>query len=129
MSNKNAKFYICKHCGNFVGMIFNSGVSMICCGEPMTELIPNTVEAAHEKHLPVISISGNTVKVNIGSVPHPMVAEHYIEWIYLETKNGGQRRILKPGDKPEAVFVLENDEAVAAYAYCNIHGLWETEVQ
>ncbi len=128
MSNKNAKFYICKHCGNFVGMIFNSGVSMICCGEPMTELIPNTVEAAHEKHLPVISISGNTVTVKVGSVPHPMLEEHYIEWIYLETKNGGQRRILKPGDKPEAVFVLEDDEAVAAYAYCNLHGLWETKV-
>lgn len=129
MANKEGRFFICKHCGNLVGMIHNSGVSMICCGEPMTELVPNTVEAAHEKHIPVISVSGNQVTVKIGSVEHPMVEEHYIEWIYLETKRGGQRKGLRPGDKPEAVFALEDDEAVAAYAYCNIHGLWKAEIK
>ena len=128
MANKNAKFFICKHCGNLVGMIFNSGVSMICCGDPMTELVPNTVEASHEKHLPVISISGNQVNVKIGSVEHPMTSEHYIQWIYLLTKKGGQRKALNPGDKPEVTFVLDNDEVVGAYAYCNIHGLWQTLV-
>ena len=128
MANKHAKFFMCKHCGNFVGMIVNSGASMTCCGDPMTELVPNTSEAAHEKHLPVISISGDKVTVKIGSVEHPMTNEHYIQWIYLDTKKGGQRKSLNPGDKPEAVFVLDGDEAVGAYAYCNIHGLWETNL-
>ncbi len=125
---KNTKFYLCRHCGNFVGMIQNSGVPMICCGEPMTELVPNTSDGAVEKHLPVISISGNEVTVKISSVEHPMTEAHYIQWIYLETKNGGQRKTLQPGDKPEATFLLNDDEAVAAYAYCNLHGLWETKI-
>lgn len=129
MSNKSAKFFVCKHCGNFVEMIFNSGVSMICCGDPMTELVPNTVDAAHEKHVPVISIADGIVTVNIGSVDHPMIPEHYIEWICIETKKGMQRKMLNPGDKPEAVFALHDDEVVAAYAFCNIHGLWETIVE
>ncbi|NLG92694.1 MAG: desulfoferrodoxin [Clostridiales bacterium] len=122
------KFYLCKHCGNFVAMIRSSGVKMICCGDPMTEVVPNTVEAAHEKHIPVVSVSGNTVTVKICSVEHPMVNEHYIEWIYLETKNGGQRKVLHPGDKPEATFILEQDEPVTAYAYCNLHGLWAADI-
>ncbi|MEZ4357480.1 MAG: desulfoferrodoxin family protein [Eubacteriales bacterium] len=122
------KFFRCKHCGNLIGMIFNSGVPIICCGEPMEELIPNTVEASNEKHLPVITISGNEAIVNIGSVDHPMIPEHYIQWIYIETKSGGQRKSLKPGDKPQAVFSLKDDELLAAYAYCNIHGLWKTQV-
>jgi len=129
MTNKDAKFHFCKHCGNLVGMIFNSGAEMTCCGEPMLELVPNTVEASHEKHLPVIDISGEEVTVKVGSVAHPMTDEHFIEWIYLETRHGGQRRALKPGDYPEASFSLHGEEAVAAYAYCNIHGLWETKVK
>lgn len=128
MANKHAKFFICKHCGNLVGMIFNSGAPMVCCGDQMTELVPNTVEASHEKHLPVISVSGDKVTVKIGSVEHPMTDEHYIQWIYLETEHGGQRKALKPGDKPEAEFVLDGDKMIAAYAYCNLHGLWETLV-
>lgn len=128
MANKDARFFICKHCGNLVGMIHNSGVSMVCCGEPMTELVPNTTDASQEKHVPVVEVSGNTVTVKIGSVEHPMTQEHYIQWIYLETKHGGQRKSLLPGDKPQAVFELAGDEAVAAYAYCNLHGLWEKTV-
>jgi superoxide reductase len=116
-------FFLCKHCGNLVGMIHSSGVPIICCGEPMTKLVPNTTEASTEKHLPVVTVSGDTVKVAVGSAPHPMVPEHYIQWIYIQTENGGQRKCLKPGDAPEAVFALAGDKPVAAYAYCNLHGL------
>lgn len=127
MSNK--KFFICKHCGNVIGMIHSSGVPVVCCGEPMTELIPNTVDAAHEKHLPVVTTAGNVITVKIGAVPHPMTAEHLIEWVYLETKQGGQRKKLNAGDAPEAVFsVTDGDKAVAVYAYCNLHGLWMTKI-
>lgn len=121
-------FFLCKHCGNLVGMIHASGVPIICCGEPMAKLVPNTTEASTEKHLPVISVNGDTVKVAVGSVAHPMLPEHYIQWIYLQTENGGQRKCLKPGDAPEVVFALAGDKPVAAYAYCNIHGLWKTEI-
>ena len=118
------KFFICKHCGNLVGMIHASGVPMICCGEKMTALEPNTVDASAEKHVPVIAVDGNTVKVKVGSAAHPMLAEHHIEWIYLATEKGGQRKALNPGDAPEAMFTLIDDKPVAAYAYCNLHGLW-----
>lgn len=127
MANEQ-KFFICKHCGNLAGMINSSGVPMICCGEPMTELIPNTSDGAGEKHLPVIHSSGNTVTVEIGSVPHPMLENHYIQWIYLHTEKGGQRKNLSPGQEPKASFLLtDDDKVVAAYEYCNIHGLWKTE--
>lgn len=127
--NHKTRFYICKHCGNLVGMIHDTGVPVICCGEPMQALEPNTVEASQEKHVPVVTIEDNIVTVMIGSAPHPMLDEHWIEWIYLETEHGGQRKGLSPGDAPEAVFSLENDRPVAAYAYCNIHGLWKTEIK
>ena len=122
------KFYICRHCGNIIGLIHDSGVPVICCGEEMQQLTPNTVEASTEKHLPVVSVSGDTVKVAVGSVPHPMTAEHSIQWIYLQTEHGGQRKCLHPGDAPEVRFALDGDKAVAAYAYCNLHGLWKTDV-
>ncbi|HOV40571.1 MAG TPA: desulfoferrodoxin family protein [Oscillospiraceae bacterium] len=122
------RFFICKHCGNIIGMLHDSGVPMSCCGEQMTELIPNTTDAAHEKHVPVVTVEGNKVSVKVGSVEHPMTAEHFIAWIYLETKHGGQRRSLNPGEKPEAVFELADDEAIAAYAYCNLHGLWKANI-
>lgn len=124
------KFFICKHCGNMVGMIYNSGVSMVCCGEPMTELKANTVEASQEKHLPVVTIDGNIVKVKVGSVEHPMTEEHHIAWIYLETAQGGQRKKLTVGGKPEAEFALtDGDKVLGAYEYCNLHGLWLTKVE
>jgi superoxide reductase len=91
----------------------------------MEALKPNTVDASHEKHVPVVEVDGNTVTVKIGVADHPMIPEHYIQWVYLETENGGQRKALKPGDKPMASFALtEGEKAVAAYAYCNLHGLW-----
>lgn len=129
MSNNSSRFYICKICGNLVGKIHDSGVTMVCCGQPMTELVANTVEASYEKHLPVISVDGSTVTVKVGSVPHPMLPEHYIDFVYLETEKGGQRKILGPNNAPEATFELTpDDKAVAAYEYCNLHGLWKTSL-
>jgi superoxide reductase len=126
---KEQKIFICNTCGNIVGMVFDSGVNVVCCGEEMEELVPNTVEASVEKHLPVVEIEGNLVKVNVGSADHPMIPEHYIEWIYIQTEKGGQRKNLSPGEAPNAVFALENDKVVAAYAYCNLHGLWKTAIE
>ena len=124
------KFYICKHCGNMIGMIKSSGVNVVCCGDPMTELKPNTVEASQEKHLPVVTIEGNIVKVKVGSVEHPMTEEHHIAWIYLETEQGGHRKTLAVGSKPEAEFALAGgDKVVGVYEYCNLHGLWLTKVE
>ncbi len=94
----------------------------------MSELIPGSTDASTEKHLPVISIEGNIVTVNIGSVPHPMEEKHFIEWVYLRTSRGGQRKSFKLGDQPKISFALLNDEALAAYAYCNTHGLWMVEL-
>lgn len=123
------KFYVCKHCGNMIGMIHNAGVPMMCCGEKMAELVPNTVDAAQEKHVPAFKVEGNIVKVQVGSVEHPMAEEHYIQWIYLETEQGGQRKVLKPGVKPVAEFALtDGDKAVAVYEYCNLHGLWMAKI-
>ncbi len=120
------KFYICRHCGNIIAKVKDSGVPVVCCGEKMTELIPGAIDAAVEKHVPVIEVEGNKVVVKIGSAPHPMVEAHYIEWVALQTTSGNQRKALKPGEKPEACFsVCEGDKVVAAYAYCNLHGLWK----
>ena len=124
----NMKFYRCEHCGNLIGMIHNAGVPVVCCGEEMQELIPNTVEASGEKHKPVVEVRGSEVIVSVGSVAHPMVEEHSIEWVYLETNKGGQRKNLLPGEKPEVSFSLLGEEPVAVYAYCNLHGLWMTEI-
>ena len=124
------KFFHCKHCGNLVGLIFNAGVQMICCGEPMEELVANTAEAAHEKHLPVYVREGNEIKVSVGSAPHPMTEEHHIEWVYIQTTRGGQRKSLNIGEKPEMSFcVTDGDEPIAVFAYCNLHGLWKTDIQ
>jgi superoxide reductase len=122
------RFYICKHCGNIIGMIYSSGVPVVCCGEDMAELKANTVDASQEKHVPVVTVNGDKVTVKIGSAAHPMLAEHYIMWVYLQTEKGGQRKCLKPGEAPEAVFTLIDDKPVAAYEYCNIHGLWKTDI-
>ncbi|MFT3950441.1 MAG: desulfoferrodoxin family protein [Oscillospiraceae bacterium] len=124
-----AKFYVCKHCGNLVGIINASGAPLTCCGEHMKELIPNTTEAATEKHLPVVAVDGDLVTVAVGSVAHPMLPEHHIVWVYLETEQGGQRKNLEVGADPVAAFALtDGDKPIAAYAYCNLHGLWKTEL-
>lgn len=122
------RFFICEKCGNMVEMIKESAVPMMCCGQKMTELVPGTSDGASEKHVPVYSVEGNKVIVEVGSVEHPMVEAHYIEWVAIETTNGAQRRILTPDMAPKAEFVLaDGEEVVAVYAYCNLHGLWKAE--
>jgi superoxide reductase len=124
-----SRFFICRKCGNLVGMVHDAGVPLVCCGQKMEALVANTVEASGEKHLPVVTVKDGAVSVNVGSVDHPMIPEHLIEWVYLELENGGQRKALKSGDKPNVSFCLGNDDkAKAVYAYCNLHGLWMTEV-
>lgn len=124
----SSKFRICRKCGNLVGMVHDSGVPLICCGEKMEELTPNTVEASGEKHLPVVTVTDDVLTVNVGSVDHPMIDTHLIEWIFVQTEHGGQRKAFKAGDAPHAEFCLKGDKAIAVYAYCNLHGLWMTEV-
>lgn len=120
------KFYKCSHCGNIITFIENKGVPIICCGEKMNELTANTTDGAAEKHVPVYSIEGTTVNVSIGSVDHPMLEEHYIQWIVLETKQGSQIKYLSPGADPKVSFsISEEDEVTAVYEYCNLHGLWK----
>jgi superoxide reductase len=107
-------------------MIKDSGVNVVCCGEKMHELIPGTVDASLEKHVPVYKVEGRNVVVNVGSVIHPMIEEHYIEWISLVTNKAVQRKLLKPNEEPSASFVILEDEKVEeVYAYCNLHGLWK----
>ena len=125
---KNTKFYICPHCGNIVEMVHDVGVKPFCCGQKMDLLEPNTVEASGEKHIPAVTVNGNTVEVNVGSIDHPMLDEHWIEWVYLRTEKGSQRKFLKPGEAPKLSFTLVDDKPLEVYAYCNLHGLWKTEL-
>lgn len=125
---KNVKFYICKHCGNIITKIEDSTVPVVCCGEKMSEIVANTVEASVEKHLPVASVEGNVVNVSVGSVAHPMAEEHHIGWVYLETCCGGQLKYLPVGGEPTVSFAVNGEKPLAVYAYCNLHGLWKTEL-
>ena len=121
------KLYQCKHCGNIVAYVKNSGVPVYCCGEQMQEMVANTVDASQEKHVPVVTRNGNEIVVSVGSVEHPMLPAHYIKWICIQTKQGKQRKLLQPDEKPEARFALsDGDELIAAYEYCNLHGLWKS---
>lgn len=120
------KFYICQHCGNIVAYVKSSGVPVFCCGKKMQEIIPGTTDASVEKHVPMIRVDGNKVAISVGTVEHPMLPEHFIEWISLETKEGNQRKVLYQGTQPKAEFIItDTDEVVAAYAYCNLHSLWK----
>lgn len=121
------KFFVCKNCGNLVVMSGGGGCAQ-CCGEELKELIPSTAEGAAEKHLPVCQVEGNRVSVSVGSVDHPMTEEHSIRWVALQTRQGGQFKTLQPGRAPTASFALcDADEVEAAYAYCNLHGLWKSQ--
>ena len=122
------KVYKCTKCGNMISYLNKDACDGKCCGEAMVELVPNTTDAAGEKHVPVIEIEGNKVTVKVGSVAHPMMEEHSIQWIVLETEQGRQRKTLKPGEEPVAVFAIaDGDKVVEAYEYCNLHGLWKAE--
>lgn len=123
------KFFVCKKCGNIITYAYDSKVPVVCCGEKMQEMVAGTVDASKEKHVPAISVQDNLVTVKVGSVTHPMEEKHYITFIALETTAGCQRKSLKPGEAPEAVFALAPGvKAVAAYEHCNLHGLWKAEV-
>ncbi len=120
------KFYRCEHCGQIVAIVKGTGVPIMCCGQAMKEIVPGETDAAVEKHVPVYEVKDQKVVVTVGSVEHPMVDEHYIEWVALETKKGNQRKALSPGQAPSVCFSMcEGDEVVAVYAYCNLHGLWK----
>jgi len=122
------RFYICEKCGNIIGLINDSGVPMMCCGQKMTKLEPGTVEASQEKHIPVVTVEDKLVKVQIGEVLHPMVEEHHITWVYLQTNKGGQRKCIEIGKDPVLTFALYDETPIAVYAYCNLHGLWVKEI-
>lgn len=124
------KFFVCEHCGNMVGLISNLAAPLVCCGEKMKELVPNSVDASVEKHKPVCSYdaSKNTLSVKIGEATHPMEEGHHINFIYVEMENGGQRKCLKVGNQPEATFSFTDGKPLAVYAYCNLHGLWKTDI-
>ena len=121
------KFYKCDVCGKIVAMVKATDVDTVCCSQAMRELVPGTTDAAVEKHVPVYTVTDNTVTVKVGSTAHPMTEAHRIEWIAIETENGNQRRELKPGDSPEATFALvPYDKVKNVYEYCNLHGLWKS---
>ena len=126
--NSKQKFFRCAHCGNMVGLIDNNGAPMICCGEKMAELVPNTAEASTEKHIPSVTVSGDRIDVQIGSAPHPMEDAHHITFVYVETTRGGQRKTLNANEAPSLAFTLTDDKPVAVFAYCNLHGLWKADV-
>ena len=122
------KLFVCEHCGNIIEYVKDSGVPVMCCGQEMTEVIPGTSDGAQEKHVPVVTVDGNRVCVAVGEVEHPMTEAHFIEWIAIETQKGFQKIKLTHLDKPRAEFFMtEDDELVAAYEYCNLHGLWKAE--
>jgi superoxide reductase len=118
------QIYKCEICGNIVEVLHTGVGELVCCGEPMKLLVENTVDAAKEKHVPVIEKSGNKVTVKVGSVAHPMEEKHYIEFIELMADGKVYRKFLKPGDKPEATFEVTATK-VTAREYCNLHGLWK----
>ena len=126
----SVKIFKCMHCGNIIEMVEDKGVPVVCCGEKMTELVPGTSDGAAEKHVPVVTVSGNKVTVNVGSDAHPMTDEHLISWIILETEDGCQRKHLSSADAPEDSFMLaDGEKAIAAYEYCNLHGLWKADIK
>ena len=122
------KVFKCTKCNNMISYLEKDACDVKCCGETMVEIVPNTTDAAGEKHVPVIEVDGNIVTVKVGSVEHPMTEAHLIKWIAIETEQGRQRKTLTPEDKPEATFALvDGDKVKEAYEYCNLHGLWKAE--
>lgn len=119
------KFFVCKHCGNIITHVKDSGVRVMCCGEKMEEIVPNTTDASKEKHMPEVLKENGKITVTVGSTLHPMTEAHLIEWILLVTKEGCQRKTLNANCAPVAEFYIsDNDDVVCVYAYCNLHGLW-----
>lgn len=124
----NPKFYRCEICGQVISVLNDEGIDLVCCGQDMTLLKPNSSDGAGEKHVPAITVDGDKLRADIGSVAHPMTEGHHIEWVYLLQENGGQRRILDPAAAPCAIFDISQGKPVAVFAYCNLHGLWVAEL-
>lgn len=122
-----AQFFKCKKCGKILEVVNKGCPVVVCCGDEMTELKANTNDGATEKHVPVIEQNGDKVTVTVGSAVHPMEADHYIQWIQIETDKGVQRKYLNPGQEPKASFALSDEKLLAAYEFCNKHGLWKAE--
>ena len=125
--DETRQFYWCEICGNLVELILDGDGELVCCGEPMKLLTGNTTDAATEKHVPVCTRDGNKLHVVVGSVAHPMVEAHYIQWICVAQANRTYRAALKPGQAPEADFMIADGPATV-YEYCNLHGLWKVDV-
>lgn len=123
------KLFKCKKCGSVVVKLNKRGCPPSCCGEPMQEMHPNETDGAKEKHVPAVEVAGDVIKVQVGSVAHPMLEEHYIGFIALRTDKGVQFKFLNPGDEPVAEFkIADGEEAIAAYEYCNLHGFWKANI-
>lgn len=124
-----AKFLVCKECGKIVGLVQEGCPETLCCGAPMDVLGPKANGEGEAKHVPVVTEEEGLVTVKVGEVAHPMEEKHYIDWIYLLTDQGAQRKVLKPGQLPEATFrIADNEVVLAVYAHCNIHGLWQADL-
>ena len=122
---KTLQIYKCEICGNIAEMVHEGAGELVCCGQPMKLYEENTVDAAKEKHVPVVEKTAEGVKVKVGSVAHPMEEKHYIEWIEVITDGKAYRQFLNPGEAPEATFEIKADQ-ISARAYCNLHGLWRS---
>ena len=125
---QKTKFINCAHCSNLAEMIYDTDIPLKCCGDEMKQLVPGSVKASGEKHTPVVKVAGNIVEVNVGDIHHPMEEDHWIEWVQLVTDQGSYRKWLRPGQKPSVQFLLVEEKALEVYAYCNLHGLWKTEL-
>ena len=125
---KNAKFYICPHCRNIAEMVYDTDIPLHCCGDQMEVLVPGSVDASVEKHVPDVKIGEGLVEVNVGSVNHPMEEVHWIEWVQLITDQGSYRKWLNPGEAPNVKFLLDGEKPLVVYAYCNLHGRWTKEL-
>lgn len=123
---ENLKFLRCKHCGNLMQVVVDGHVSPICCGEKMELLVENTVEASKEKHLPAVSLEGKKLTAQVGSVLHPMSAEHHIEFVCLQTCCTTHIKRLKVNEEPIVTFECGDETPIAVYEFCNLHGLWKT---
>lgn len=124
------KILRCPHCGNVIEWVDNRGPIPVCCGEPMKEMTAKTADHSTEKHVPIpVEHSGGGSRIAVGSTPHPMTNEHYIEWIEIVNGSWVNRYYLKPGDKPEAFFHVELKPGMVVREYCNVHGLWENTIK
>ncbi|MBE6471967.1 MAG: desulfoferrodoxin FeS4 iron-binding domain-containing protein [Coriobacteriaceae bacterium] len=125
---KRETFYRCPVCGNMVVKVVDGGGKLVCCGKPMEVIEPNTTDAAQEKHVPVVTVEGDVLTANVGSVDHPMEEDHFIEWIYVVTQEGVLAKCLKPGEAPRAEFALGGQKPLSVFEFCNKHGLWKTQL-